>query len=44
MHQFECSGQMPEARDSVLFSDVQRIEASTPIIKEAYDKNCLTSE
>ena len=35
---------MPEARDSVLLSDVQRIEASTPFIKEAYDETCLTPE
>lgn len=44
IHQFECSGQMPEARDSVLFSDVQRIEASTPFIKDAYDESALTPE
>ena len=44
MHQFECSGQMPEARDSVLLSDVQRIEASTPFIKEANDESSLTPE
>ena len=35
---------MPEARDSVLFSDVQRIEASTPFIKDAYDESALTPE
>ena len=35
---------MPEARDSVLLSDVQRIEASTPFIKDAYDESCLTME
>jgi len=35
---------MPEARDSVLMSDVQRIEASTPFIKEAYDDSSLTPE
>jgi serine/threonine protein kinase len=35
---------MPEARDSVLLSDVQRIEASTPFIKEAYDEGSLTPE
>lgn len=35
---------MPEARDSVLLSDVKRIEASTPFIKEAYDESCLTPE
>jgi len=35
---------MPEARDSVLLSDVQRIEASTPFIKEAYDETSLTPE
>ena len=35
---------MPEARDSVLMSDVQRIEASTPFIKEAYDESSLTPE
>lgn len=43
-HQFECSGQMPEARDSVLLSDVQRIEASTPFIKEGNDENSLSPE
>ena len=32
---------MPEARDSVLLSDVQRIEASTPFIKEANDESLL---
>ena len=35
---------MPEARDSVLLSDVKRIEASTPFIKEAYDESCLTPD
>ena len=35
---------MPEARDSVLLSDVQRIEASTPFIKESNDGTVLTSE
>jgi hypothetical protein len=35
---------MPEARDSVLLSDVQRIEASTPFIKEANDENSLSNE
>ena len=35
---------MPEARDSVLMSDVQRIEASTPFIKEAYDESSLTAD
>ena len=35
---------MPEARDSVLLSDVQRIEANTPFIKEAYDETSLTPE
>ena len=35
---------MPEARDSVLLSDVQRIEASTPFIKEANDETVLTPE
>ena len=35
---------MPEARDSVLLSDVQRIEASTPFIKEANDDSSLTIE
>ena len=35
---------MPEARDSVLMSDVQRIEASTPFIKDAYDDSSLTAE
>jgi len=35
---------MPEARDSVLLSDVQRIEASTPFIKEANDESLLTPE
>ena len=35
---------MPEARDSVLLSDVQRIEASTPFIKEANDESSLTAE
>lgn len=35
---------MPEARDSVLLSDVQRIEASTPFIKDAYDEAALTPE
>lgn len=35
---------MPEARDSVLLSDVQRIEASTPFIKDAYDESALTLE
>jgi len=35
---------MPEARDSVLLSDVQRIEASTPFIKEAIDESQLTNE
>ena len=35
---------MPEARDSVLLSDVQRIEASTPFIQEAYDESSLTPE
>jgi serine/threonine protein kinase len=35
---------MPEARDSVLLSDVQRIEASTPFIKEAFDESTLTTE
>jgi len=35
---------MPEARDSVLLSDVQRIEASTPFIKEANDETILTPE
>jgi hypothetical protein len=35
---------MPEARDSVLLSDVQRIEASTPFIKESNDGTILTPE
>ena len=35
---------MPEARDSVLLCDVQRIEASTPFIKEAIDESSLTPE
>ena len=35
---------MPEARDSVLLSDVQRIEASTPFIKESNDGTVLTAE
>jgi hypothetical protein len=43
-HQFECDGQQPEARDSVLLSDVQRIEASTPFIKDGNDETSLTPE
>lgn len=35
---------MPEARDSVLLSDVKRIEASTPFIKEPFDESSLTPE
>lgn len=35
---------MPEARDSVLLSDVKRIEASTPFIKEAFDEGSLTPD
>ena len=43
-HQFECSGQKPEARDSVLLTEVQRIEATTPFIKEGNDESTLTPE
>jgi hypothetical protein len=35
---------MPEARDSVLLSEVQRIESSTPFIKEGNDETTLTPE
>lgn len=43
-HQFACSGQRPEARDSVLLTEVDRIEAQTPFIKDAVDESSLTAE
>jgi len=35
---------MPQARDSVLLSDVQRIEATTPFIKEEIDVTKLPAD